>query len=382
MSDAFINYLKKNKYIFRANKYLKNQKLTSNYLKQRDYYSKFSKVSFGDLFAEKKKKFNINFEFDKKLNILFFYDNSDWVDYHILPALKEFGYVETLYFKDQISLSLYKEERKRNGENLYGKVSKNFGKYDVIFIGGIAGQIDSNYLNKIMKEFSIPIINFQLDDKQKFSNTYNDLMVGSLEAAKGSILTFTNAKYCVDWYLKEDCPAIYLAEGSNPDLFRPDWEANKNIDVAFFGANYGLREDLIQFLRRNNIDARGYGPGWESGFLSVKDQINMIQRTKILLSHEGIQYANWPACLKLRTFDYALCGSAIITSYNSEIGDWFKINDEILCYYNFNDAVDIIKYYINNNSELESLRRAAYDRAINEHTWYHRFEKVFKLLSK
>lgn len=86
--------------------------------------------------------------------------------------------------------------------------------------------------------------------------------------------------------------------------------------------------------------------------------------------------------MKLRTFDYALCGSAIITSYNSEIGDWFKINDEILCYYNFNDAVDIIKYYINNNSELESLRRAAYDRAINEHTWYHRFEKVFKLLSK
>ena len=382
MIDTLKNYLKKNKYIFRGNKYLKNQKLISNYLKHRDYYSKISKVSFSDLFVQKKKKFNINFQFDKKLNILFFYNNGGWLDYHILPALKEFGYVETLYFKESIPLSSYKVERKRNGENLYSKVLKNSGKFDVIFIGGISGQIDSNYLNKIMKDFSVPIINFQFDDKQKFSNTYDDIIIGSLEAAKGSILTFTNAKYCVDWYLKEGCPAIYLAEGSNPDLFRPDWEVSKDIDVAFFGANYGLREGLIQCLRKNNIDARAYGPGWNSGFLSAEDQINMIQRTKILLSHEGIQYANWPACLKLRTFDYALCGSAIITSYNSEIGDWFKINDEILCYYNFNDAVDIIKYYINKDSELDVLRRAAYDRAIKEHTWYHRFEKVFKLLSK
>jgi hypothetical protein len=382
MLNRMKTFLKTNRYVFNIIKNYSIKKNTTQYLKNRKYYEKIPDVSFDSLLKKKKEKYNINFSFHDNMRILCYYDNSGWLEKHIIPALEEFGLVDELYFKDEVPSSSYEKQQKINGEKLYNFVKSKDYKYDFIFIGGARGHIGSKFLKKVMTKFNIPIINFQLDDKQAFNEKFNDLLIGSLESAKGSILTFTAAKYCVDWYLKENCPAIYLAEGSNSDLFYPDWNIEKNIDVGFFGARYGVRADLINYLNQNGINAKGYGPGWESGFLSFEEQLIKIQRTKILLSHEGIGYNYWPACLKLRNFDYAFCGSAILTSYNSELGDWFSLNDEILCYYNFDDAVDIINYHLENDSALEKLRHSAYNRAIKDHKWSNRLNVVLNLLSK
>ena len=330
------------------------------------------------LLAGKIRQYNITFRKKEKLRLLFFYGGrGSWLDQHLRSTFARFGECDELYFVDKAVLT--QQEVDSNGRTLSSHLA---GKrnYDAIIIGGSEGHIPQRALTEAMSRYHIPILNFQFDPKQRFQRVICGVEHGSIEAARGTLLTFTNAKYAVDWYLKEGCPAVYLAEGSNPDIYFSASSASKEIDVAFFGAKYGRRAQLVEYLAKNGINAQGYGPGWDSGFLSFEKQNQLMQKTRIALSHEGIGYSYWPTCIKLRTFDTALAGTVLLTSYSSELPDWFRLNEEILCYYNFDDAVDIARYYLARPLELQRIGRAAQLRALNEHTWWHRFNHVFELL--
>ncbi|QJW91173.1 glycosyltransferase family 1 protein [Spirosoma taeanense] len=354
----------------------KNRQLQQYYKSLRDFYISKPSRPFDEVITEKIRLYDTTFTYRTDLNILMFYDNSGWLDKHIKPTLNQFGKVDTAFFNDQNG---YKD-REVNANTLLNYTSSN--NYDLIFIGGSRGHISNEVLRKIMYEYKVPIINFQFDDKQIFNRKVNDYQTGSLEAAYGCTLTFTNAKYSIDWYLKEGCPAVYLPEGSLPSLYYPDKAVKKDVDVAFFGQKYGLRGKLVKHLHRNNINVVAYGPGWQNGFVEFEIQRQLIQRTKIVISHEGVGYSFWPSHIKGKTFDFALSGACLLTSYSSELPDWFVLNQEILCYYNFEDAVDIIHYYLSHHDERSTIAHNAYLKALNYHTWWHRFDMIFKLLDK
>lgn len=365
-------------FAFELNAYRGERKLSAYYKGLRSHYNKMLSVACDTLLASKVQQYNITFRYNDKLRILFFYGGSgSWLDLHFRSTFARFGECDELVFVDKPVLT--QQEVDSNGRILSSYLVKK-RDYDVIIIGGSEGHIPQRALTETMNRYHIPILNFQFDPKQRFKKVINGVEHGSIEAAKGTLLTFTNAKYVVDWYLKEGCPAVYLAAGSNPDIYFSDPSVCKDIDVAFFGAKYGRRAQLVEYLAKNGINARGYGPGWDSGYLSFEKQNQLMQRTKIALSHEGIGYSYWPTCIKLRTFDTALAGTVLLTSYSSELPDWFRLNEEILCYYNFDDAVDIARYYLARPAELGRIAKAAQKRGLNEHTWWHRFDHIFGLL--
>ena len=85
----------------------------------------------------------------------------------------------------------------------------------------------------------------------------------------------------------------------------------------------------------------------------------------------------------LRNFEIPMSGGLQICQYCQELSEYFEEDKEIIFYRSEEELVDKAKYYLRseNYSVRLSIKQAARHRAEKEHTWYHRFEKIFKRLN-
>ena len=59
-----------------------------------------------------------------------------------------------------------------------------------------------------------------------------------------------------------------------------------------------------------------------------------------------------------------------------ELGDYFALGKEILCYRSDEELAEIVSYYLAHDKEREEIRRAGYRRFLREHTYIKRWQKV------
>ncbi|NLD48770.1 MAG: glycosyltransferase family 1 protein [Clostridiaceae bacterium] len=85
----------------------------------------------------------------------------------------------------------------------------------------------------------------------------------------------------------------------------------------------------------------------------------------------------------LRTFEIPMCGGIQFCRYFKEVAEYFEDGKEIVFYHTNDELEDKAKYYTTkaSDTELFSMKRAARKRSEKEHTWYHRFSKVFRELN-
>ena len=81
--------------------------------------------------------------------------------------------------------------------------------------------------------------------------------------------------------------------------------------------------------------------------------------------------------LKPRDFEIPMSGALYLTLYNIELRDYYKIGQEIVCFYNNKDLLNLINYYLINEKEAEKIRIKGYKKAIANHKWEDRFKFVF-----
>jgi hypothetical protein len=83
--------------------------------------------------------------------------------------------------------------------------------------------------------------------------------------------------------------------------------------------------------------------------------------------------------LHLRTFEIAMSGGLSITCRTEEISSYFKEGHEILLYDSEEELKDKLNFYLKpqNHKAREKIKINARLRAENEHTWTHRFNKIF-----
>ncbi|MEI6258812.1 MAG: glycosyltransferase [Deltaproteobacteria bacterium] len=85
----------------------------------------------------------------------------------------------------------------------------------------------------------------------------------------------------------------------------------------------------------------------------------------------------------LRCFEIPMSGGLQICHYCQEFSKYFEEDKEIIFYRSDKELVDKARFYLRpeNHSLRLSMKQAARRRSENEHTWHHRFEKIFKELS-
>ena len=230
--------------------------------------------------------------------------------------------------------------------------------------------------------------------------------------------------------------SYWLPMAANPDFYNVQ---NKNLlyDVSFVGAAYAFRSNYIWRILQNDININVFGPGWLynsnakkiikdyilylrysflgnenkirdldrslrkttikllnqkypdniGGVLSDIDMVKVYAGSKIILNiqesrknndivnHEVLYGANF------RDFEVPMSGSLLLTQFSEELSLLYNLDKEVVTYKNEYEMIDKIKFYLKNDQERKKIAGAGHRRAINEHTWEHRFNELFSYVS-
>lgn len=319
---------------------------------------------------------------DKKLNVLGI-GHLDWEGYGFWKAFEKTFIFSFFELKSTI-LDFNTKQQNETSKNILEKINQTIleiGNIDFVFF-----YCDSSYITisllKEINQLNIKTVMMGLDDKHRYkTHRYNDLKVGQELVIPYLDYYWTSWKSLAQSLNKTGiCKAIYLAEGADPAFHKNLNIIEKDIDVFFLGNAYGIRKEIVLFLRSNGIEIEAYGAGWQNGFVSFEETINLYNRAKIVLGIGGVGHSNNFKHLKGRDFEATMCGCCYITTYNPELADWFIIGKEILCYSSKIELLEQINYLLQNEEERKEIAKNAYKKSIDEHTWEKRITALTEFI--
>jgi hypothetical protein len=222
------------------------------------------------------------------------------------------------------------------------------------------------------------IFNFCWDDKLFFPG----VMVGGRYNSPAAIahavdLNLTNAPESVIKYAVHDGLAMFWPEAAHPDIHRP-CDVLFEFDVSFVGACYGWRPRFIQRLRRRGIKVECFGKGWPNGSLSDEEMVRLYSRSRINLGFAGIGHSRRLMCLKNRDFEVPMSGGLYLTQDNPELKRVYDVGREIVTFTDEQDCAQKIRSLLDDPGRAAAIRAAGRARALREHTYERRWEKVFR----
>jgi spore maturation protein CgeB len=224
----------------------------------------------------------------------------------------------------------------------------------------------------------------------------------SFSSQYGPCFTYavTTDKFSVSRYHEIGVKNVILSQWAAIDTQgESEWTGQYDYDVTFIGQHHPYREWFTSQLRRRGIRIECFGRGWANGPLSGPDMNRLFARSKIslnlgnstsydvryLLSHpKALAYAvrskKDRSQIKARNFEIPFFGGFQVTEYVPSIEDYLIPGHEVVCYRDLEEAELVIRYYLNHETERETLRRRSHQRAISEHGYSHRWEQIFKAL--
>lgn len=231
---------------------------------------------------------------------------------------------------------------------------------------------------------------------------------------------------------------IFLPYASNPNLLKPNWNVKEINRLAFIGTPHGSRVERVNMLLQSqvpislyskktdtsNIQFRAsageyrkaivnylkYPIGRKLLYATIKDKLG---RHEINLNSEMLELkqpvsleelgrvnssyalvlafteANSTGVLKnpvpivnLRNFEIPMSGGLEITLFTEELASYFEPDKEIILCSCKEELVDKTKFFLQDKqySIRMKMKENARKRAEAEHTWFNRFELIFKEL--
>ncbi|MCC6503787.1 MAG: glycosyltransferase [Deltaproteobacteria bacterium] len=320
------------------------------------------------------------------LNILAIYHNYNWEGPSLGPSLAAFGSVATLDWRDpSLSEGYGPDERgwkKRMNEGLLRAAFDRAAirPFDAVFCYLSGEQVTPDTV-AALRTLGAPMVNLALNDKESFvGKMFGGQAQGARDICAGFDLCWTSTFDALEKYVVEGATPLYLPEGANPALHRPYEDEKKVYDVSFVGQRYGNRPDTIAKLREAGIKVEVFGPLWPNGPLSTEEMVRTWSRSRINLGFGGVHGLKETFCLKGRDFEVPMSGGLYLTEHHEELLPFFEVGREIVTYTDFSDLLIKIKWLLANPREAEAIRLAGRARALAEHTWEMRLEKVFRLL--
>lgn len=390
--------LKKNKYIYSLNAFVKEKISRYQINKMNAIYSaaiKRKKLIYSQeetISALKdnllKRGIDLNKFSDKNLKI-FWVGASEAQDYSgFIQALSQYGTLE--FFKKADGsygqhFPLYKtfddDIRKTNDDLLLSQVEayiEEHGSLDILL-----GQMWANYISpevlKKIKEMGVVVINIAMDDRLPVHWQRNKSgLMGSVGLAYAVDLTLnTCSEYCIRYKMHRGL-CMFWPLASDPKVFKPVHV--KDIDVCFVGNNYGIRGKIIDALLANGVKVEAYGGGFPKGYVNAEKIALLFGRSKIILGMGTVAHHKDIYTLKLRDFDATMAGAMYITHRNPDLLRLFKEDEDIVCYATIDELVKKVIYYLKNKEKREEIMYNALRKAKKYHTWEKRIGDVFNLL--
>lgn len=241
--------------------------------------------------------------------------------------------------------------------------------------------IEPACFTRLRERYGVFVINISMDDRHQYwGNKVNGQWDGTYPLIPHIDLTLTAAPEAVHWYRCEGGAALYFPEASDPAIFAPRSDLPKSHDVAFVGSRYGIRQHVVEALRKAGVNVAAYGSGWEAGRLATEAVPTLFAQSRIVLGVSAIGHSRDFVGLKLRDFDAPLSGSCYLTQYNPDLESLYAIGTEMVTYRDIRDCVAQVQSLLADPARLAAIGAAGHARALAEHTWSKRLDDMFAAL--
>lgn len=152
-----------------------------------------------------------------------------------------------------------------------------------------------------------------------------------------------------------------------------------------------FRLKILQTLIDAGFTVTVYGNGWESlevahrpnfiyrGLVAPKQGIQLMEESKIVLNH--MAWFKYGA--SERIFEAMLAGAISVTDDSEYLREHFKNTENIMFFSlsHLEELPNLVHTLLSDPALYESIRRNAYDRAAQEHTWINRVQELLDTAS-
>jgi hypothetical protein len=222
-------------------------------------------------------------------------------------------------------------------------------------------------LNKAVN-MGIPIVQFDCDPLRRF-NKGGDPWILERYHRKLATHFLTPAPHTIPLYEAQGMPVKVMYFGC------PSWidrcNIRKNIDVSFVGQCHGLRQQVVDSIRKAGINIKCYGHFWsdhpDNHPIVTEDKMcEIFNRSKINLNFTWISQPPYQHQWKGRHAELAGAGAFQIATYGAEemqgFDDFLLAGRDFIQVYTIDEMIDNIKYYLANHKERKRIADNAYAR--------------------
>jgi hypothetical protein len=197
-------------------------------------------------------------------------------------------------------------------------------------------------------------------------------------------LFYTNAAESVCTYEQIGVQAELLPFAADPTFHRP-LDVPKKCDVVVVGGRRPERLSLVMALRAAGLRVDCYGSGWHGyiwGKLGFSSEVH--GEAHVAAINSGIVYLSFPSTaagfknVKVGVFEAAACGACIVIEDFDELHRYFRPGFEIVTYNSRDDLIEQGRTLRASPQEVLRIGQACRQRLLEEHTWEHRWTRIFK----
>ena len=145
------------------------------------------------------------------------------------------------------------------------------------------------------------------------------------------------------------------------------------------------REYMVKLLECEEFKFRVYGnEEWETvsnvyeSFLEHFEEMpKLFKATKVNIN---LARTFVEAGLPMRIFDVLGSGGFLLTNYKSGLEDCFDIGKDLVVFKDFDEMIELIKYYLNNPEERKKIAKSGYEKVKKYHNYNNRFDEILKIV--
>lgn len=281
----------------------------------------------------------------------------------------------------------YGVELQKLGHDVYFFNLKEKWAFDVPDDTDIVWLQNTNYIDK----FKLPLKKIQKSGAKLV--VYSSISVGKTILEMKEILKPFDYVFLGSKYFAEKLGTHYMPLGFYKEDYYPK-VSNRTVDISFAGhpqTAVEIEKDMrVYYLKRlPQVEVHGKRLCKRLGikvraFHDHQYQRELYNRTKVNL---GLPFINGPHYhdmfhLKNRFFEIPACRSLLLTAYTDEFAELFEPDKEIFYYKSITELKEKAEELVKNSDKYEGVREVAYQRALREHQYSHRFKKMMDVINE
>lgn len=251
-------------------------------------------------------------------------------------------------------------------------------KPHVLFAGIYQEQLDFDLIRWISSDTPTVTIVWFSDDQWRFASH-------SRYWAPAFNWSVTTDPAALSKYRAAGLSEPYVSQwAANELVYRPTGEGFLH-DVAFVGACYGRRRQVVEYLLRHGVSVAAWGQGWPNGRASQAEMVRIFSSSRVNLnlaagSAASVRGMFRPAAeqIKGRVFEVPAAGGLLLTDYASGLEDYYDIGSEVVVFDGRTDMLKKVKELLSDEPRRASIASAGYERTIRDHTWVQRLAAILR----